>query len=322
MNDARSYGWTLVILLWLATATNAADVLLIVGAPGTSEYGQEFQQWQKQWESNCQTAGLELTVISGDDASDEMTNRQSIEKMLASVAGVASQRPLWIVLIGHGTWDGNVANFNLVGPDLDAKTLSGWIASILRPVVLVNCSSSSGPYIDRLSGPNRVVVTATKSGSEQNYARFGKYFSDAFGSLEADLDHDDSVSVREAFLKATADTARFYDEQGRLATEHSLLDDNGDQMGSSFDMVRGKKKAKGKAQIDGEFAGRIALPIGRDAPRLNDDQLAKRNQLEQQLRELQSNWDSDDRTQLRQQALPLLLQLAELYAQSAENAGE
>ena len=43
---------------------------------------------------------------------------------------------------------------------------------------MINCASASGPFINRLSGPNRVVIVATKSGFEMNFSRFGEYLAE------------------------------------------------------------------------------------------------------------------------------------------------
>jgi hypothetical protein len=295
------------------------DVLLVVGAAGAEEFGKQFSEWAQRWQANCDRNGLSIQTIGGEADRQEIADRDRIKSVLEQTAAVSSVRPLWIVLIGHGTWDGKSANLNLVGPDISARQLDADLRPIERPIVIVNCTASSGPFIDRLSGENRIVVTATKSGSEQNFTRFGGFFADAFGSLDADLDHDDSVSIREAFLKAAADTQRFYQELGRLATEHALLDDNRDKKGSSYALVLGKAVSKGDGKVDGELASRYSIPVGTDAAKLTDEQIVKRDALESKLNELQQQFDGGDPELLREQALPILLELANLYAAAAEN---
>jgi len=81
--------------------------------------------------------------------------------------------------------------------------------------------------LNKLSATNRVIITATRSGNEQNFARFGQYFAEAITSTDADLDKDGQVSLLEAFLIASRRTSEFYKVEGRLATEHALIDDNG-----------------------------------------------------------------------------------------------
>ncbi|QEF99208.1 hypothetical protein Mal15_32690 [Stieleria maiorica] len=296
-----------------AEETAPLDVLVVVGAPGEDEFGEAFAQWAATWEATCQRADLVMHVIgpTGDDR--ETSDKDQLKAALSDAASTNSARPLWLILIGHGTWDGASADFNLVGPDVNAKEISEWLDPIRRPLVIANCASSSGPFINRLSGENRVIVTATKSGSEQNYARFGEHFAAAFSAADADLDHDDSVSVREAFLKATVDVDRFYQEQGRLATEHALLDDNGDRKGSSLSLVLGKATSKGDAAVDGELASRFSLPVVDSGIQLTERQLKMRDDLESQLRQLRDRFSGSERGQLRERALPLLLKLAGLY---------
>ncbi|MCS7471532.1 hypothetical protein NZK35_33200 [Stieleria sp. ICT_E10.1] len=317
-----------VVVGAVARADDAAkpvDVIVVVGAPGAEEFGEAFDEWSETWKATCQRAGLTMQLIgpAGDDhetpdrqTTDRQTpDRDQLQAELTRSASTDSVRPLWLILIGHGTWDGASADFNLVGPDVNAKELNTWLDPIRRPLVIANCASSSGPFVNRLSGNNRVVVTATKSGSEQNFARFGEFFAAAFGAADADLDHDDSVSVREAFLKAAVDVDRFYKEQGRLATEHALLEDNDDRKGSSLALVLGKANSKGDAKVDGELASRFSIPLSDGGVRLTDEQLALRDELESKLRDLRDRFGAADPEQLRQHALPILLDLAKLYVE-------
>ena len=91
---------------------------------------------------------------------------------------------------------------SICGADLSDVELAEWLAPVKRPVVVINCASASGPFLNRLSGNDRVVVTATKSGHETNFARFGQYLAEAIADPHADLDKDGQVSLLEAFLTA------------------------------------------------------------------------------------------------------------------------
>ena len=118
------------------------------------------------------------------------------------------------------------------------------------PLALIQCASASGPFLPALSAPGRVIITATRSGYEVNATRFGGYLARAIADPAADLDHDGRVSLLEAFLLASRQVAQSYREQGRLLTEHALLDDNGDQLATTADWFRGvhvvKEPEKGK----------------------------------------------------------------------------
>ena len=156
-----------------------------------------------------------------------------------------------------------MAKFNLVGNDVSDTEFQYWLKPHRGPLVFINTSSCSAPFIRSLSGPNRVVATATKSGYEQNFCRFGGYMAAAFGQEGADLDKDGAVSVLEAFLIASRQAGEFYRENDRLVSENALLDDNGDGMGTPADWFRGvrsQKKAKGKSSADGKLS-RLVFPV-------------------------------------------------------------
>ncbi|QDT59871.1 hypothetical protein SV7mr_23840 [Stieleria bergensis] len=298
--------------------TKTVDMILVQGADGAAEYGEQFTQWSSQWTAVCQAAGLELKSI-GPETNANRTALAQLQQAISEALSSTESKPLWLVLIGHGIWDGKSADFNLVGPDLHARTLKQWLAKHRRPIIIVNGSASSGPFVNRLSGPNRVIVTATQSGTEYNFARFAGFMAQAF--LDgADIDHDDAVSVREAFLAASALTQQSYEEQGRLPTEHSLLDDNGDQRGSRAELIQGTATSKNPKQaIDGQFAARFAISTNPNAIKLNAEQVFKRDELETQLMDVQKLY-AEDPDKLKHAALPILLQLSELYQQAKDQA--
>ena len=84
-----------------------------------------------------------------------------------------TQKPLWVAFIGHGTYDGELARFNVKGPDISHLDLVSWFEPIERPLALINTTSASAPFLKELSGPGRVILTATRDGFELNFARFG-----------------------------------------------------------------------------------------------------------------------------------------------------
>ena len=165
--------------------------------------------------------------------------------------------PLWIVLIGHGTFDGRTTKFNLVGDDVTPEELTDWLALCRRPVALIQCALASAPFLESLSAPGRVIVSSTKSAQELNFARFGGFFAAAITDPAADLDKDLQVSLLEAFLRAARLSDDFYTADNRLATEHPLLDDNGDARGTraaAFAGVRPVRAADSGALLDGYLA--------------------------------------------------------------------
>lgn len=291
-----------------------AQIILMQGAGGAPEFERDFSEASDKWLNLAKSASLRLIHIgsTGDSKETDLQQvRLAIEKIDAD-----SPAALWLVMIGHGTFADGVAKFNLRGPDLSDKQLAKWLARFSRPVVVVNGSSASGPFINRLSGPNRVIVTATNSGNEDNYARFSQYFAEAISDSKSDLDHDKEVSVREAFLYASRALDQFYKAQNRIRTEHALLDDNGDGKGSSPALVSGEKKlaSSKSASIDGAAAARISLNPTGGGLTLTAEQIEKRNRLERELDALKAQRENMDEEQFYAAVRPILIEIAKIHS--------
>jgi hypothetical protein len=243
-------------------------LILVRGAGGEAEFEQAFVAQAGRWREAAAQGSLKLVEIGADEVSEKPdegkseqppaapTDRARLEQTIAAERGATSAE-LWLVLLGHGTFDGRTARFNLRGPDVSPEELAGWLAGVERPLAIVNCASASGPFLPVLSGPNRVVITATRSGAEHNYARFGDHLSRAMADPSADLDKDGQTSLLEAFLVASRGVADFYGQANRLATEHPLVDDNGDRLGTPPEWFRGVRATKAPAQgqqVDGRRA--------------------------------------------------------------------
>src|SRR5262245_38879421 len=306
----------LTCALLAAGAESQPSLVVVVGAEGTEEYGRQFREWAGRWEAAAKAGDAEVVRIGLDDPGQK-SDRQRLQDLFA--AGTASStEPLWLVLIGHGTFDGKTARFNLRGPDVSAGELALWLKDLDRPLAVVNCASCSGPFLNELSGPDRVIITATKSGHEVNITRFGDYLSSAIGDPKADLDKDEQVSLLEAYLLASASVREFYAGEGRLATEHALLDDKGDRLGTPADWfkgVRAVKTAKNGARPDGLRAGQFHLASGPRETQLPPEARQRRDQIEQdlsRLRERKKDLSEDD---YFRQLEPLLIELSRLYAE-------
>ncbi len=313
-----------LLVLCTALAGNAEPrpaVIVVVGAEGAPEFGRQFRQWAARWQEAAARGNADVTAI-GLTSKPELTDLKLLKETLAA-CDRASPAPLWLILIGHGTFDGKTARFNLTGPDVAAEDLAEWLRPIERPLAVVNCASCSGPFINALSGPNRVVVSATKSGHEYSFARFGDYLSAAITDPRADLDKDEQTSLLEAFLQAATEVAEFYSGTGRLATEHALLDDNGDRLGTPADWfkgVRAVKSAKDGAAPDGDQANRWSLVAGPHERQLNPVAREQRDKFEQDLahlRALKPTLPEDDYYRLLE---PLLIDLARLYERAEQEA--
>lgn len=291
------------------------SVCVVIGAAGAEVYGEMFQQWAKQWQSAANRAGADFTLVGADPGPDK-SDRERLQQWIQSQAN-RQQDLVWLVFIGHGTYNNQAAKFNLRGKDVSGKELAEWLKTMPDELVIIDCASSSGPWINALSASNRVVVTATQSGDEVNFARFGKYLAEAITSpQQADLDKDDQVSLLEAFCTASNGVAEFYQTDNRLATEHALLDDNGDARGTPSSFYRGLRPATSSSDrtpIDGFRARQIHLiPSEREAA-LPREVREQRDKLELAMAELRARKDMLSEDDYYKELEALALELARLY---------
>jgi len=296
-----------------------ATVIVVVGTPGTPDYDTRFRSWAGRWRKGAEAGSAEFIAVGLEPEAGKTDHdrlRATLAEKTKGSEQAQNQGPLWLVLIGHGTFDGREAKFNLKGPDLTELELSEWLEPIKRPVAILNCTSASGPFLTRLSGPNRIVVSATRSGNEQNYARIGQYLAQTITDPAADLDKDNQVSLLEAYLTASSRVEQSYKEQAQLATEHPLLDDNGDKLGTPPDWFRGTRatrRAKDGAPLDGLRANQLVLVPSDRERTLSPDLRRKRDQLELDIASLRDQKAALEPDDYYAKLEPLMLQLAELY---------
>ena len=242
--------------------------LVIAGLGGEQKYVDQHLAWARGFyevlkvEHGFPEDRLYLLVEDPDAAGGPPAVKSTLEEIRTVLAELARLvRPgddLFVLLIGHGSATGTGPRLNIPGPDLTADTLRDALGEIeARYTVVVNGASSSAPFIDALTGPGRVIVTATKSGAERLSTVFPEHLLDALKAQAGDLDKDGRVSVLESFVYARNKTAEWYEGQGLLATEHALLDDNGDGRGT---------REPGPGGTDGTLAGRIYFGRGPGGP--------------------------------------------------------
>jgi len=324
-NGVRARLFIAALCLWVwgvmgngAEGTNRnerATVMVAVGAAGEDEFGKEFAKWAELWAKAIEKAGAKQ-VTFGLTPTNAMTDLALLKQAFANEP-TNSTAELWLVLIGHGTFDGKEARFNLRGPDLSATELAEWLKPFRRPLVVINSASSSSPFINKLSAPERVIVTATRSGSEENYARFGKFLAETIADPKADLDKDNQTSLLEAFIVASRQVGEFYETEGRLATEHALLDDNGDGLGTPSDFFRGVravKKPAGGGAVDGLRAHQVHLVRSEQEQKLSPELRARRDELELALAKLRDLKPTLDEAEYFRRLENLVTELAKLYS--------
>ena len=308
-------------------STSPADpvLILVVGAAGEEEFGSRFKEWAKLWEKAGAKGGVRLVTIGGANgpspAADSDTGDRDRLKAALQAESRTGPAELWLVLVGHGTFDGKEAKFNLVGTDFSASELGEWLKPLTRPVAVINTSSASAPFIKAVSAPGRVIVTATRSGHEQNFTYFGKHMGEAIADVKADLDKDGQVSLLEAFLIGARRTAEFYDVEGRLATEHAVIDDNGDGLGTPADFFRGIRAVKKPEQgaVDGSRAHQFHLIRNSTEAEMAAELRAKRDSLELEVEKLRAQKAEIEESDYYTKLEKLLLEMSKLY-EAAERA--
>jgi hypothetical protein len=249
-----------------------AFLLIVVGLAGNPEHGELFHKWGASLAEASAKVGVTSDRLvylvdqkgEGDKLATGRSTREEIQQAIDGFAKTASaDDAVYVVLIGHGSYDGQTARFNLPGPDMNAADFNALVKRLpAKQLVFVNTSSSSGPFVEALSAPGRTIITATRSGAEQFATLFGGFFVDAFTSAEADQDKNQRVTMLEAFRFAKAGVTRAYEQEGLLATEHAMLDDNGDREGSQDPSPTG---------ADGKLAASLSLGSVADAAPLPED---------------------------------------------------
>lgn len=259
-----------------------AFLLVVVGLAGDPEHGELFHKWGAELAESAGHLGIpqdHVVYLVDQPAEGEarVTGKATLDEINKTFDRFAKQATaddaLYVVLIGHGSYDGKAPKFNLPGPDISAADFATQFRRLpMRQIVFVNTASASGPFVNELSGPGRTIIAATRSGAENYATLFGGYFVDALSGEEADADKNRRVTMLEAFQFAKAAVQRAYDKEGLLSTEHAVLDDNGDKVGSPDPST---------TAADGKVAALMAIGSAADAMPLPADPKLRALVLEQ-----------------------------------------
>ena len=231
-------------VLCLVTASTPAAAqqrfaLIVSGASGGDEYVEQYAAWTgalvKTLTDRMKFDPTHVTVLSDTEQAPEAATAVNVRRAIGSVrARMTRDDLLLILLVGHGTSDGEAAKFNLVGPDMESTEWASLLQPLPGQVAVVNTTAGSFPFIERLSGPRRIVITATDSAAQRFDTLFPEYFIRALTDAASDLDKNARISIWEAFWGASDGVRRHYRQRGLLATERALLDDTGDGIGKDI----------------------------------------------------------------------------------------
>jgi hypothetical protein len=228
----------------LAQSGSSRYALLIAGLGGSPEYTKQYQGYlyetRKALIERFSFASENITVLAespaeGENIINDVSSAENITAALSKIANKATARDdVYIILFGHGSYDGKNAMLNIPRQDLKDAEYAVLVDKIkAHSIVFINTTSCSAPFIAHLSGTNRIVMTATKSATERNDTVFPRFLVEAFTSEASDSDKNGDLSLLEVFRYTSERTELWYKESNHLATEHPLLEDTGDKRGYS-----------------------------------------------------------------------------------------
>ncbi|MDQ2775858.1 MAG: hypothetical protein M3Y57_13225 [Acidobacteriota bacterium] len=302
----------LVLLAGLfCVSVNAATYYVtIAGLGGTAEYETQFQKWAAELGRELGQNGTDahIETIAGAAAT-----RQHIDAVFAHLTQeVQPQDAIALFLIGHGTFDGTDYKFNVPGPDITAGQLSTLMNNVRAGrQLVVNMTSCSGASLAKLAKKDRIVITATKSGTEKNATVFARYWVDALQDPAADTDKNGTISALEAFRYAQQKTTAYFESEKLLATEHSQFSDTG-----SVTAVRDPKPENGQGLLASAFP--LLRPATDTSAAVNPKKqnlLGRKQDLEAKIDQLKYRKAALPEEQYKQELTGLLLQLARTQAE-------
>lgn len=300
----------LIALIGAASLRATTFYVTIAGLGGEQDYEQRFESQAQEIDKllHGSSSDAKITTLYGPQGT-----KANLENALTQVAHEAKPDDAFVLMmIGHGSFDGYEYKMNLPGPDISGVQIATLLDRIpCKRQLVVNMTSASGGSRAALEKVNRVVITATKSGTEKNATVFARFWVEAMRDSSADTDKNEAVSALEAFTYASRKTAEFYDTQKRLATEHPTLEDTGQGDGErnpSPENGEGLKAAQftllriGSAQVAANTPEKKAL-------------LAKRDELEEQIDKLKYEKAAMPADEYKKQIEDLLIQLAKTQAE-------
>jgi hypothetical protein len=290
--------------------------LVVTGASGGDVYAAKYDAWRQTFVNTLRdTFGYAqdhvFVLAETERDGTRKATRENVQRVLVDLRRrLTRDDQLIVLLIGHGTsMDGEEAKFNLVGPDLSATEWTDLLRPIPGRLVFVNTTSASFPFLRKLAGRGRIVLTATDSSAQQFETVFPEYFIKALTDSAADLDKNGRVSIWEAFSFASAAVQRSFQEKGQLPTERPLLDDTGAGIG---------REAQNPGP-DGAIAKITYLQPDAPVTLPSDSQSAelvkRRAELEAQVEALKARKDTLPADQYDAELERLLIEIARVSAQ-------
>ena len=290
--------------------------VIVTGASGAEVYATKYTQWRAALTATLRDtfkyAPERILVLAENEADGvQKATRENVQRVLGDLRKrLNKDDQLLVLLIGHGTsLDGDEAKFNLVGPDLSAGEWGELLKPLPGRLVFVNTTGASFPFLRRLAGRGRVVLTATDSAAQQFETVFPEFFIKAFADDAADLDKNGRVSIWEAFTYASNGVRQWFEQKGQLPTERPLLDDTGAGVGREAQNPGTDGAVARITYLEPDAA--LALPADTGLAVL----VRRRAELESMLEELKARKESTQADQYDAELEKLLIEMAKVGAQ-------
>ena len=280
--------------------TGERYALLIGGLGGSPEHTDRFKSYLYDTRkalvesfgfSEANVAVLGETKIQEESFVNAVSTAENIRSHFQGLQGtLTSDDELYVVLFGHGGYENGEARLNIPRRDLSQNDYAQLVDQLdVNRLVFINTASASAPFIEALGGvEGRIIITATRTGTQKNETSFPRFMVEAFANPGTDRDKDSRISVAEVYLFAAERTAQWFDDNGNIPTEDALIADTGEAQGYRL------------AEIDEAGAGQLAAftylspgqasllaASGQGTP-AQTDWLRERNQIELDIAALKS----------------------------------
>lgn len=236
MRAGRGSSWLLPTAgVWLLVASGVPSslaiagegvqrTLVIAGLGGEPTYERRFREQADAIAAAAASAAdgdpQRVVTLTGERARREVVRRE----LRALAARTQADDVVTIVLLGHGSFDGEQYRYNVPGADLTGEELGELFDRLpAKRQLIVNATSASGATLELWQRPQRVVITATKSGGEHTATRFAQHWARALSGTAADTNKDGRITAAEAFEYAQREVAASFKSELALATEHARL---------------------------------------------------------------------------------------------------
>ncbi len=165
--------WPMASPAWAQSARNA---LLLGDLGGSLEYSADLLQYLSQAHATL-TSPLgfkteHVTIVAEPSATeapvvDSVANAENIRSAFALLAQrTTPEDHIYELLFGHGSYDGTQGRLSKARRDLADTDYAELVDALpAKRVIFINTASASGPFVTALSALERIVVTATRSGT-------------------------------------------------------------------------------------------------------------------------------------------------------------